>query len=246
MNNDNQKETIDGILASIRELRASMAESDARFDRRMNKISQQMRESDAKWERRMAKSDARWEKNEAKWKENETKWEERQRKSEARWEKLREDLNKVTGTLAEQKRNVGGIGNSNGDFAEEFFHNFIAGGDRKFFGETFDRIERNRFAEFHGQYLGEYDNVLYNGKAICIVEIKYRADKKKLDFNHIIDRVSIFKQRNPQYSGFKYYLALAAFSFDKGVETKCANQGIAVFKPQGNSVVVSDKNLKVF
>jgi hypothetical protein len=211
----------------------------------LDRVSERLDRLTVRMDKSQANFDRRFDKMVQKDKDNDAKWEERQRKSEARWEKLREDLNKVTGTLAETKKNVGGMGNSNGSFAEEFFYNSIAGSDREFFGEKFDRIERNKFAEFQREYASEYDNVLYNGKAICIVEVKYKADEK-LDFNHIIDRVSIFKRRNPQYSGFKYYLALAAFSFEKGIEKKCAGKGIAVFKPQGNSVVVSDKNLKVF
>jgi hypothetical protein len=239
MNSEYQKATMEEkFWAGMQELKASQERSQAAFDRRMNKMEQKARENDAKWERQMAESDA--------------KWERRMARSDAKWDKLHEDIAKLRisigelkGVTAENKRNTGGIGNSNGDFAEEFFHNSLKKGSMEFFGEKFDRVERNRIAGADGRADGEYDNVLYNGKAICIVEVKYKA-QKGLNFNHIIERVNIFKRKYPAYAGHRYYLALAAFSFDDGIVKKCSNKGIAVFKPQGDTLAVYDKNLKVF
>jgi hypothetical protein len=190
----------------------------------MQELKERQAESDARWERRMAESHA--------------EWEERQKKSDAKWNKLHEEILRLNNT-------VGGIGTSNGDYAEEFFYNSLKGGDLKFFGEKFDRIARRKLVGTRSKLDAEYDTVLYNGKVICIVEIKYKA-QKKLDFNRIFNRVEIFKTKYPEYANHKYYLALAAFAFHKDIEERCAEEGIAVFKQQGDTIVVSDKNLKVF
>jgi hypothetical protein len=178
---------------------------------------QELRASQAETDRQMRANDAKW---------------------NAKWKKLHEEILRLNNTL-------GGIGTSNGDFAEEFFYNSIKSSNLEFFGEKFDRVERRKLAGPRSKLDAEYDNILYNGKAICIVEVKYKA-KKDLDFNRIFKRLEIFREQYPEYACFKYYLALAAFSFYKDIEEKCANAGIALFKPKGDTIVVSDKNLKVF
>jgi hypothetical protein len=164
-------------------------------------------------------------------KENDAKW-------KVQWKKLHEEILKLNNT-------VGDIGTSNGDYAEKFFYNSLKSSDLEFFGEKFDRIARRKLVGTRSKLDAEYDTVLYNGKVICIVEIKYKA-QKKLDFNRIFERVEIFKTKYPEYANHKYYLALAAFAFHASIEEKCAEEGIAVFKQQGDTIVVSDKNLKTF
>jgi Holliday junction resolvase-like predicted endonuclease len=230
MNNNSKQSTPESAWAAIERLSERIDKSQVNFDRRFDEMSRKMAARDARSDAREARIDAKLEKMFQ-------KMNERDARSDAKWEKLH-------ASIARLDQDTGGMGNSNGDFAEEFFHNSLKNGNMEFFGEKFDRVERNRLAGNRGRD-GEYDQVLYNGKAICIVEVKYKA-QEKLDFNKIIEKVNTFKGKNPTYAGYKYYLALAAMSFDKGVEKKCSNKGIAVFKPQGNSVVVSDKNLKTF
>ena len=42
------------------------------------------------------------------------------------------------------------------------------------------------------------------------------------------------------------YLGLAAISFEKGVETVCANNGIAILRQVDDEVLIEYKNLKTF
>jgi hypothetical protein len=174
--------------------------------------------------------------------EDHAKWEEQQKKSDAKWyakwKKLHEEVIKLNNM-------VGGMGTSNGDFAEESFYNSLKESNMEFFGVKFDRIARRKLAGTRSKLDAEYDAVLYNGKVICIVEIKYKA-QKKLDFNRLFERVEIFKTKYPEYANHQFYLALAAFAFHAGIEDRCAEEGIAVFKQKGDTIVVSDKNLKVF
>jgi hypothetical protein len=265
MNDDNQKATMERVWATLDRVTEKLDRltlSQAETDRIMKENAQKMRESDAKWDKlhadiaklsenhaetdriikenalQMAETDRMMKENARQSKEDHAEWKEREKKSDAKWNKLHTDILRLNNT-------VGGIGTSNGDFAEEFFYNSLKSSNLEFFGEKFDRIERNQLAGPRSKLDGEYDNILYNGKAICIVEVKYKA-KKDLDFSRIFDRLEKFREQYPQYAGHKYYLALAAFAFHKDIEERCTEEGIAIFKPKGDTVAVYDKNLKVF
>jgi hypothetical protein len=55
-----------------------------------------------------------------------------------------------------------------------------------------------------------------------------------------------FRVNFPEHSDKKLYLALASMSFHKLTEKACKDNGIAIIKQVGNTIVVSDENLKVF
>ena len=72
------------------------------------------------------------------------------------------------------------MGNSNGDFAEEFFYNALLRGKRNILGEEFDEVMKKSNVTFNKGFEDEYDILLVNGRAVCIVEVKYKADSKDL------------------------------------------------------------------
>ena len=150
---------------------------------------------------------------------------------------------------------IGGIGNSNGDFAEEYFFNSFEKGEKTFFGEKFDRIEKNVKGI---TVTDEYDILLINGKTVGIVEVKYSAQKRHI--KQLIKKAETFRINQPYYANYQIYLALAALSFDNKknekvkvkinknctVEDYFIRNGIAVIKQVGDKVVINDENLKVF
>ena len=154
-------------------------------------------------------------------------------------------IDKLTENVKSVNIELGGIGTGNGMFAEQYFINSFEKGQREFFGEKFDKIENNLFGgEPNSGFDDEYDIVFFNGKCVCIVEIKYRARKFHID--DTIDKARTFRKNFPTYAGHQIYLALGAMSFDKNVEQECINKGIAVIKQVGDTVVINDENLKVF
>ena len=140
---------------------------------------------------------------------------------------------------------IGGVSNSNGMFAEEFFFNALEMGDKHLFGEFFDEcyslVKRyNKGA----QKKSEHDILLVNGKSVAIVEVKYKARKE--DIQKIINRLPNFRELFPEYKKHRIFLGLAAMSFDKGVEDESIKEGIAIVKQIGDTVVISDENMKTF
>jgi hypothetical protein len=146
-------------------------------------------------------------------------------------------LDKKIDRIAEM---TGGVSESHGAFAEEYFFNAFYRGNREFFGEKFDNIEKNH----KGNDPGEYDILLINGKVIAIIEVKFKAKVKYI--NEIFKKIKVFRINFPEYESHKIYFGMAAMVFDKTVEQKCLDESIAVIKQVGDTVVISDQNLKTF
>jgi len=143
------------------------------------------------------------------------------------------------------KEMIGGMSNSSGMFAEEFFFNSINNSEKKLFGEHFnDCISSSKRFNKDNRLRSEQDVLLFNGEAVAIIEVKYKARKE--DIQKLIDRLPVFKTLYPEYKSHRIYLGLAAMAFDKNVEDDTIKEGIAIIKQVGETVIVSDENLKVF
>jgi len=85
---------------------------------------------------------------------------------------------------------------------------------------------------------------MYNHAAVAIIEVKYKAHVN--DIPVVLKKAETFRILFPNYKDFKIYLGLASMSFYPELEEECINQGIAVIKQIGDTVVINDKHLKVF
>ena len=139
---------------------------------------------------------------------------------------------------------VGGMGNSNGEMAEEYFYNAFKA-DISFANEKFDIIEKNKKIS-NREHEAEYDLLLFNGKSAAIIEVKYNAKPENIRVDRIISRVEIFKKLMPACKDFNVYLGVAAMSFKEGLEAELHQAGIATIRPVGKKMVKFDKDVKVF
>ena len=147
--------------------------------------------------------------------------------------------------IKELKEMIGGMGNSNGMFAEEFFFNAIDNGDKKLFGEQFDNcISSSKRYNKGNRLRSERDVLLINGNSVAIIEVKYKARKE--DIQKLIEKLPVFKMLYPEYKSHRIYLGLAAMAFEKDVEEDTIKEGIAIVKQVGDTVFVCNENLKVF
>ena len=167
-------------------------------------------------------------------------------KEEAR--KRDEEFDKKFKKMVEE---IGGIGNSNGDVAEEYFINAFEN-NPTLNGETYKKVKHNvrPLSEIeidNDKYDDEYDIFLSNskkGKSVAIIEIKYNV--KRDDINKALVKAENFRKFLPQYKSYKLYLGIAGLSFRKITEELILKHGIAVIKQVGNKMVIHDKNLKAF
>jgi len=141
-------------------------------------------------------------------------------------------------------KEVGGIANSNGEFAEEYFENAFEA-DKTFAGMHFDAMKTNlRVSNPKIGREDEYDIVLYNNKNVAIIESKYKARESNIE--DVIQKADSFRFWFPHYKKHKIYLGLAGLTIENGMIRKARKHGIAVIRQSGNKVIVNDKNLKVY
>jgi len=139
---------------------------------------------------------------------------------------------------------INGISRNNGAAAEEYFYNALQHGNKKMFGEEFDDVFRGEKRKTIKGFEDEYDIMLFNGSAVCIVEVKYKADSN--DVLQVLRKEQTFRRNFPEHNKKKLYLAMASMSFHPLTEKACKDNGIAIMKQVGDTLVVSDENLKVF
>ena len=139
---------------------------------------------------------------------------------------------------------INGISKNNGATAEEYFYNALLHGNKKLFGEDFDDVFRGEKRKTIKGYEDEYDIMLFNGRAVCIVEVKYKADSD--DVLQVLRKERTFRKNFPEHSNKRLYLAVASMSFHPLTMKACSDNGIAVMKQVGDTLVVYDENLKTF
>jgi hypothetical protein len=195
-----------------------VAKSQKETDRRMQETDRLMQETGRETDRRMKETDHRM-------KETDRRMQETDRR------------------MKELQKAIGGMANNQGSFAEEYFFNSFENGQKNFFGEKFDEISKQLKNRWQG-IEDEFDIVLYNHTSVAIIEIKYKAHVN--DIPSVLKKSETFRKLFPAYKDFKVYLGLASMSFYPELEQACINEGIAVIKQVGDTVVINDKYLKVF
>ena len=190
---------------------------------RQAEVSRQMAETD----RRMAETDRRMAETDRQMAETDRRMAETDRQ------------------ISRLEKQTGGIANNNGAFAEEYFINSLREGNSTFLGEKFDKLIKSAIMEDDSNRTkGELDIMLVNGKSVAIIEVKFRARDKHVD--KVLKKVKPFRERFPEYQNHRVYLGLASMVFDEAVEDRCRENGIAVIKQVGDTVVIYDENLKTF
>jgi hypothetical protein len=157
--------------------------------------------------------------------------EQEMKESRARFEQDIKKLNEM----------MGGMANSNGMFAEEYFVNSFDKSKHNLFGEKFDKLTTNAKGI---DINDEYDILLINGKSVGIVEVKYKARLE--DVAKVLKKAETFRVNYPKYQNYQVYLGLATLISSDRIEQECIKEGIAFVKQVGESVVINDKHIKVF
>jgi hypothetical protein len=170
------------------------------------------------------------------------------KKLDARLEKMyieaRQESKEADKRLKELGKHLGGISNSNGELAEEYFYNALKA-DKTFVNEKFNKTRRNLVYKRDDKE-AEFDIVLFNSKSAVLIEVKYNAKPENISKEKIISRIEYFKLLYPECKNFNFYLGVAAMSFKKSLEAKLHQAGIATIRPVGKKMVKFDKDVKVF
>ncbi|GHV68095.1 hypothetical protein FACS1894199_14820 [Bacteroidia bacterium] len=143
----------------------------------------------------------------------------------------------------EMSKEIGGISNNNGYFAEEYFINALQK-KKTFAGIRYDYVDPNMKHRL-GNVQDEFDIVMFNGSSIAIIEIKYRV---QLDFLTTLTtkKVENFRTLFPYYAKHKIYLGIASMSFNKKVIMGAKKLGIGMLKPQGDTLECDTEHIKAY
>ncbi|MDR3013050.1 MAG: hypothetical protein LBU70_07555, partial [Chitinispirillales bacterium] len=134
---------------------------------------------------------------------------ERDKKAAERDKKAAERDKKAAERLKKLEEVVGGIGNNNGYYAEEFFQNSFSA-NLEFAGIKFDHMIKN--VGFSGKENGEFDILLVNGDTVAIIEAKYRIHSDFVE-QFVNKKLKQFRRFFPMYQNHAVYLGIAGMSF---------------------------------
>jgi hypothetical protein len=127
---------------------------------------------------------------------------------------------------------LGGMGQNQGDVAEEFFFNSLVD-DPHLGGIHFDDISKNESKQ-RGKLQEEYDIVMTNGNAIGIVEVKYKAHEN--DLGKLERKMRNFKTLFPWFNDYKLYGAIASFHINDDAKKDALERGFFVLQRKGEVV----------
>lgn len=133
---------------------------------------------------------------------------------------------------------LGGIGKSNGEIAEDFFDTALEQ-NLQVGTLTFDYIDFNlRRKRINTE--AEYDMILYNNYKVLIIEIKYNFKMHHLK-TFYDERMKKFRKLFPEYAKYKVYGGIAALSFERNVIQEAKNYGFYVLKQNNEKIKIANK-----
>jgi len=147
-------------------------------------------------------------------------------------QKTDEQLKETDRKLQKVSDMLGGIGQNQGDVAEEFFFNSLVD-DPHLGGIHFDDISKNESKQ-RGKLQEEYDIVMTNGNAIGIVEVKYKAHEN--DLSKLERKMRNFKTLFPWFNDYKLYGAIASFHINDDAKKDALERGFFVLQRKGEVV----------
>ena len=238
MENHNENNRLAAIEAVLAEVAEQLKRSQTAAEQRSAEFALELRKSQEAAKQRSAEFEKELKESEAAAKQRSAEFAQKLNESQETFDRKNDALTKQ---LKEVGQQIGGISKSNGLFAEEYFFNSFNQGKQSFFGEKFDAIKKNLKGTVTDD---EFDVVMLNGHTVGIVEVKYRA--RENDINKVLRKAVTFRENFPYYVNHRVYLGYATLSFDDNIEQVCIENGIAVIKQVGETVVIYDEHLRVF
>ncbi len=140
---------------------------------------------------------------------------------------LAKDQRKTEAALAEMAKELGGIGNTQGEIAEDLFRrNLVSLMQEK--GSKLTSVSQRVKAISER----EYDLIGVNGELVAIVEVKSKVSNKNLE-TFVHKQIPAFRNDFPQYKKHKIIGCVAGLIVRKEIEKKAASIGLFVLTQKG-------------
>ena len=142
----------------------------------------------------------------------------------------------------EIRKELGGIGNTQGEIAEDYFYHALEN-NLKVGSMTFNQIERNRHRK-KNNLEAEYDIVLSDDHKVIVVEVKHKFKLHNLH-GFYKEKIKRYKSLFPEHKAYKVYGCIAAMTFAKDVIEEAKNFGFLILTQDNDSVkILNDKDFE--
>ena len=183
-----------------------LAKSSAEFDQRIRENNEQIQKSREEFDRDLKKS--------------REEFDQRIRENNEQIRKSREEFNK---SMAEVNRNLGGIGNTQGEIAEDLFRRNTQAALNNY-GIPIDQVHHNLRAT-GGR---EYDIVAVNANQAVVIEIKTKLKARDVE-KFLQTQLPQFKSAFPEFRDYAVYGGMGALVISKEQELELCGLGLFVF-----------------
>ena len=212
------------VTDEIREIQKnSAAESEAKLAR-MDRFDEQLAKSRAEFDRDIKKSreefDQRIRENNEQMRKSREEFDQRIRENNEQIRKSREEFNK---SMAEVNRNLGGIGNTQGEIAEDLFRRNTQAALNNY-GIPIDQVHHNLRATGRR----EYDIVAVNANQAVVIEIKTKLKARDVE-KFLQTQLPQFKSAFPEFRDYAVYGGMGALVLSKEQELELCGLGLFVF-----------------
>ena len=136
--------------------------------------------------------------------------------------------------IKEISAELGGIGRSNGQIAEDFFYTALTN-TMQICNLKFDFIDRNTIRR-RNNTAAEYDIILYNDYKVLIVEVKHN-----FRYNYLRDfynRIKKFRILYHEYKNYKIYAAIAAMTFENDALKEAKEYGFYILTQNNQNIQI--------
>ena len=216
----------------VAELSEQQKKTDVKFAEVFSEMAEQQKKTDVKFAEVFAemaeqqkKTDARFTEMAEQQKKTDARFAEvaeQQKKTDARFEKADARFNKLQKSLDQAITQLGGMGNIQGDIAEDLFRRNIASllAER---GIEIDRVKTNLKT-----VNAEYDIVAINGDKVVVLEVKNKLTSHHI--RHFLNkRLPLFKREHPTFAHHKVYGAVGSLIVPEQLEKQAAKEGLFIF-----------------
>lgn len=169
-------------------------------------------------------------------KETDSKFKETDNKFKETEKLLSEKFQETKELIKNISLELGGIGKSNGEIAEDFFYSGLSA-NLKIQKYEFDYIDRGLHRK-RKNIEGEYDIILYNNYKVLVVEVKYNFKKRYL--LKFYQNLKNFKALYPEYSHYKLFGAIAGMTFEKDTIDEAQEYGFFVLTQNNQSIGINN------
>jgi hypothetical protein len=152
-------------------------------------------------------------------------------------------LKDIAAKHKELSQMLGGVANSQGDAAEEFFINSVTR-HPVINGIRFDSLHPNLIVMKDEKKFAEFDMVLVNGKAAALFDVKYKPQVADLD--KVLASLKKYREAFPEQAKYKLYGGVAGFSVSKAVINAAHKHGLFVLKCSADVFESQNKTLHSF